>query len=50
VKHLVVLSIALLIPPAETVKGPCHDDVQKFCKNVGKSKVCHGCLPPTAHG
>jgi Cysteine rich repeat len=37
-KRLMVLMIALLIPPAATVKGPCHDDVQKFCKDVGKAK------------
>jgi hypothetical protein len=37
-KHLMVLMIALLIPPAATVKGPCHDDAQRFCKGVGKTQ------------
>ena len=37
-KHLMVLTIALLIPATAMAKGDCQDDVQKFCKDVGETK------------
>ena len=37
-KHLMVLTIALLIPAAAMAKGECEDDVQKFCKDVAGEK------------
>ena len=37
-KHLAVLIIALLIPAAAIAKSECQEDVQKFCKNVGKAR------------
>jgi hypothetical protein len=49
-KHLAVLIMALLIPAAAIAKGECQEDVQKFCKDIGKARGCCDCLPSTAHG
>jgi hypothetical protein len=37
-KHLMVLTIAIILPAAAMTDGGCRDDVQKFCWNVGEAK------------
>ena len=43
-RHLIVLTIVLLIPTAAMAEGPCKADREKFCKDVipgkGAVKAC----------
>jgi hypothetical protein len=44
-KQLIVVLVALLIPTATMAKGPCEDDVQKFCPNLSEGgRDLLGCL------
>ena len=39
-KHLIVLTIVLLIPATAVAKNPCKEDRQKFCNDVAHVGDC----------
>jgi len=39
-KHLIVLTIALLIPATAVAKNPCKEDREKFCKHAAHVGAC----------
>jgi len=39
-KHLIVLTIVLLIPATAVAENPCKEDRQKFCKDAAHVGAC----------
>jgi len=39
-KHLIVLTIVLLIPATAVAKNPCREDREKFCKDAAHVGAC----------